>query len=294
MLSKQNLVTLLSWLCLGFPFFVTAIWYWDDLTSASWPTTLGEVDSRESTPIFWIPRHRVLPTRHGETQFRVNYHYLLDGKSQSGHTDWDLAPSQARKAMQDWKSGDALGDTTPTFKDGKVVVYCHPQFANISTIAPSSCLESHVDALVLFGFTFLLGAGSVIFYSIRGVKDPIPPRDLGSAVSQGGDQTFSEALFHASRGEDKKAIDCFNIFINYASKAGPGVDSFRIVNVAKSYLRRGEIFHKQGKYQEAVSDFDKAIALFETNQPQNEGLIEADKARAQAAQKLGSNVTRQA
>jgi tetratricopeptide (TPR) repeat protein len=282
MLSKQATLNLLAWLCLAAPLFISAIWYWDDVSSGNWPTTVGDVESKERTPIFWIP------TRRAQAQFRLNYSYSLNGKSQQGHTDWDLRPSQADKAMQDWKSGDALGNTTPIFKNGQVVVFYHPQFSNISTIAPGSCLPTHGTGLALSGFFFIIALGSVIFYRGRGGVR-IDLRDLGSSVSQAGDEMFSQALLHASQGEDKKAIACFDKFISYADKAGPGVDSFRVLNVAKSYLRRGEILNKQGKYEDAVGDFDKAIALFESNQPQNECLIEAGKARAEAVKKLTIN-----
>src|SRR5262249_31368194 len=126
----------------------------------------------------------------------------------------------------DWQNGEALGDSTPPVKDGKVLVYYHPMLANISTIAPGSCLFSHVWGTIIFGFFLFFPAGS----KLSGKGSPLYRKMMGTSVPQSGDDMFNQGLLHASEGRDKQAIDCFDKFIGFAAKAGPGVDGFRELN----------------------------------------------------------------
>jgi len=118
---------------------------------------------------------------------------------------------------------------------------------------------------------------------------------LYTQCAQGSSTTYTwndmlGAVNHAEayrkQGKHQKAIDSFTKVIDIASQLGPGDDSIRQTEVAKSYYNRGESYNALGYYQLAIDDFDRAIDIFELNPSDSPQAEEATRARAEASQRL--------
>jgi hypothetical protein len=141
MFSKRKLISLCLLPCLLALFLLNVIWYGEDVSSHTWPTSAGQVIGKEISFVMWQ-----LPGAHGHPyQLQVRFTYELDGNQQQGHTDWTFKYSDdAEAAAKNWPVGK------------QVQVFHHPSLAVISTIEPGSCQADHVSGMIVFGVVLLL------------------------------------------------------------------------------------------------------------------------------------------